>query len=321
MENPSGGLTVRPAGPQDLQGLLALCSSRPYAALPARGVSGEERRRVLLEGYRNHWGLLGQDPNLQVLVGERTGSLAGYLVLVTGLKESITGEPLALIYDYAGEVEALAGRAVEEAAGRGARHLVLEVSPRQPDEERRWEGLGFRVDMNRIARPLGPPGPLPESPYRVRRAGRQDRLFLMWLNTLTSSFTIPAGREGERERIAAAYLDTYAGLDFAGDPRAPVFVVELSGRPAGYLMLRLGYHDEVTGHEVAYIYDLAIHPEHWGRRAVHRLLREVEAWLFAHGVRVLLGDVSQSNPRALKTALRALGFELEWRRWTRELPG
>lgn len=307
---------MRDAVSTDLPEVLRLCAQRTLPSLPVRGVSGEARREALLQAYRQRWSFLGSDPDLHVLVEPCATGLAGYAVILTGLHESITGEPQAILYDHAWEDPAVGERLVRaaERCAAGADYLVAEVDP----ADAFLAGLGYHLEIVRIARRLDPQ-PLGESAYTVRRARADDRLFVMVLNGKVTPFTLPAGRDLDPDEVAARYLDVYMNLDVAGDPRLLVLIAEFEGAPVGYLMLKLGYSDEITGERVGYIYDLAVEPAHWGRRATQRLMRQAEARLHADGVALMLGDISADNPRAVKTAVKSLGYSVEGHRVARRL--
>lgn len=313
---------VRPARTEDLAEVLRLCGARAHAELPIRAVEAARRKEALLDAYRRRWRFLGAEADLHVLVREQAGGLAGYAVLVTGLTESITGDPQALLYDHAWESAEVGGEllgAAEARAGaRGARYLVAEVAKGDAPEEEFFASRGYAVEICRIARRLDPQ-PQPDGPYQVRRATAGDQLFVIVLNSRVSPVTLPAGRDLDPGEVAARYLEVYLGLDLEGDPRLETLIVQQGKTPVGYLMLKTGYSDEVTGEALAYIYDLAIEPEHWGKRATQRIMREAEARMHARGVAVLLGDISAANPRALKTAIHSLGYTLEQQRWARGL--
>lgn len=307
---------LRDAVPEDLPEVLRLCRARELPAWPVRRVSGEARREALAEAYRARWSFLGSDPDLHVLVAPREGGLAGYAVLLTGQRESITGEPQAILYDHAWEDRAVGERLVRaaEARARGADYLVAEADP----ADTFLESLGYHLEIVRIARRLDPRPP-GESAYTVRPARPGDQLFILVLNGKVTPFTLPAGRDLDPREVASRYLDVYLGLDIARDPRLLVLIAETGGLPVGYLMLKLGYSDEITGERIGYIYDLAVEPEHWGRRATQRLMREAEARLHADGVALMLGDISADNPRAVKTAVKSLGYAIEGHRRARRL--
>jgi len=85
------------------------------------------------------------------------------------------------------------------------------------------------------------------------------------------------------------------------------------------MMLKLGSFDAVTGAWLGYVYDMAIKPEYWKTRASWRLMKETENLLIQKGIDFLLGDISEKNQRALKGALRLIGFTLERVRWMKKI--
>lgn len=108
-------------------------------------------------------------------------------------------------------------------------------------------------------------------------------------------------------------------MAFICERKDPDALEEVGFRQAGYLLVKTGFQEPVTGQRLAYIYDLAVHPDHWGRRATQLLMRDVERRLAELGFDIFCGDISERNPRALKTAIKSLGFTLEYRRFGRKL--
>ncbi|MEW6283166.1 MAG: GNAT family N-acetyltransferase [Candidatus Eremiobacterota bacterium] len=309
---------LRPATAGDLDAVVALCGERAYPALTARGQTPEQRRQAIAAGYRRHWEWVETDPNLTVLVSEREG-LSGFLLMITGLRESITDETQAMVYDlygrHPGEAEELLELAEGRARAASCTYLVMDLAPGEPLEDL-FTRRGYAVDINRIVRVVTE---VPERARscRVRSARPNDHLFIVWLNSQTAVHTIPGGRGTDPAFIAQSYFDTYLATDFAGDPALKTFIAEHPTEPRqiGYIVLKLGYADGVDAAPMAYIYDLAVHPDQWGRRVVHDLMLEVDRFLVQEGIRFLQGDISQANQRALKTAVKSLGFQVEWRRW------
>ena len=93
----------------------------------------------------------------------------------------------------------------------------------------------------------------------------------------------------------------------------------LKNESAGYLLLKTDTCDPVTGERLGYVYDLSIHPHYWGKRATQRLMKEGENYLYHKGIPYFLGDICEDNQRALKTAIKSIGFTLERIRWMKKL--
>lgn len=305
---------IRLARAKDREAFLQLVARRRFPALPARELSSEQRRSSALMHYRQYFEQALEAEDLRVVVEEQEGQLLGYIVLLTGLRESITQEPQTLLFDYFGPPETLDRLLVHaERYMRPEDYIVVEIPPGDGDEEI-FKARGYHLEMHRIIRrtrqwDLG-------GPYSVRRARSKDHLFLLSLNAICFRFTIPDGRRQSPGEIALNFLQAYVDLDLDNDPNLIPWLVEREGEPVGYLMLKLGYQTEVSGEEAAYIYDLAVHPEHWGRRATQKLMRYAESDLDRRGIAYMIGDISAANPRALKTSVKSLGFQVEWNRWS-----
>ncbi len=122
-------------------------------------------------------------------------------------------------------------------------------------------------------------------------------------------------------QMVEVFFESYQFTDFAADPELLTLIAEHPTRPrqVGYLVVRRSVYEEPDPSPFPYIYDIAVHPDCWGQRVPHDLLAVADSSLAETGRTGLQADVSEGNPRALKTALKSLGFEPLSRRWARRL--
>jgi ribosomal protein S18 acetylase RimI-like enzyme len=105
--------------------------------------------------------------------------------------------------------------------------------------------------------------------------------------------------EEERARRALAELLTNPSL-------GRVWLIEMAGRPAGYIVLAFGFSLEFGGRD-AFIDELYVRPGFEGRGLGRATLTLVEREARASGVRTLLLEVRLGNDRARRLYERA-GF-------------
>ena len=325
-------ITLRERRADDLELVLELISEREYAPLTVRGLSGERRREGAKTVYKAYWD--AAEDELALYLAEREGECVGLMCVSPGSEESITGDKQTLIHDhYVRPVDdrlsilrALEEKAVTLAEKAGDDYLVVELPPGDPDEEL-FTDLGYRIEINRIAKVLEEHPIRENSRYLIREGRPTDHMFVCYLNSLVNNNTIPAGRDHDPIEVGARYLENYFQMSMT-DGETQVYICErkdvdaleeIGFRQAGYLLIKTGFIEPIARHSLAYIYDLAIHPDHWGRRATQLLMRDVERRLAEQGHDIFTGDISERNPRALKTSIKSLGFTLEYRRWGRKL--
>jgi ribosomal protein S18 acetylase RimI-like enzyme len=326
---------VRDAIPGDLEQIISLYCAKEYFPSPVRLHPDEEHRAYAVKMMRERGHVLGRDPDLKVFMAiGHDGAPVGYLMLLLNLVETITGERQSLIYDYAVPddegsgrmrmMEALYDSALEVVRESDTRYTVVEIAPSDLKGQALFESLGFHKEMHRIIKRAEHHGivhPDPD-PFVVRRAVQGDLMFILLLNAKCGSFTIPTGRDMPRGEIMLRYMSTYMELKLEGNELFTAFIIEdrSAGKPIGYLMYKLNACDSISGDQIGYIYDLAIDPDYWGKRATQRIMREGELFLAEQGVTYLVGDISHDNQRALKTAVKSLHFVEESVRWVTRVP-
>jgi ribosomal protein S18 acetylase RimI-like enzyme len=273
------------------------------------------------------------DGAFRVFVAEMPagGGILGYLILHIGTVESITGKTQSAIYDYGvsrgyddmAVFQALLREAEEATVQRDIFFMVTEVFREDKRGEKIFMECGFKKEINLVIKRtamnvINAPDP---DPFRVRIACNEDIFFVMWLSTQCSSFTVPSGRDADTSEIQFEYLRVYSGMSLKETDDFAALIIEdaLEDEPIGYLLLKTNSHDLVLGQRLAYVYDISIHPDYWGKWAAQRLYKEGENLLVRKGIHFCLGDISEDNRRALLAATRTAGFKLERSRIVKKL--
>jgi ribosomal protein S18 acetylase RimI-like enzyme len=316
---------------EDLPVITGFLDKREYFP----GYAGDESpgvvRPVIAQSFRDNLGIFDDPRRHPVFVAEDRdgGGIAGYMVLVNGVEESITGDMQIVIYDFFVRVPELRDEimdrflafTLEASRMSGHRFVTTELRPNDRENEDYFASRGFHVEMNRIVKRVGrytfdTPR---QRQFAVRPAGEMDRDFILLLNAENSPFLIPTGRECDTLSIRASYFDTYTNMKLKGNPNLLVLIGEdvNAQRHAGYIMVKTEARDLVTGKLLAYLYDISVHKDYWGTFLGQRLVREAENRLAERDVEYFVGDTAENNPRPLRTALKTLQFRLFSRRWVR----
>jgi ribosomal protein S18 acetylase RimI-like enzyme len=310
----------------DLKQVLEFRGRKAPAALPIRGATSEIRLEILLESYTRYWKWVGVDPSFRVYLAHQelaggAKDLVGIILVVVGHTDSITDQPQGLIVDFHCESPEAAHLLFDLGEAFCRQHNMWFLVGDLSVDDTAWEDFlhqrGYSPDLNRIILPTSPPI-RSRNRCEIRPACATDYFFVISLNSLVNSNTIPPGRGVDPNLVARSYLQAYSEFKIGEDPKMPTYIAEKDEQPIGYLMIKLSPPDP-HGVQAGYIYELAVHPDHWGRRVGDELLSAATKDLAAKGVSYITGDVSQSNMRALKTAQKQLGFQLEARRWALDL--
>ena len=134
--------------------------------------------------------------------------------------------------------------------------------------------------------------------------------FVRRLATESALHGVPYGRSISNAAIKARVRDSISNIEPNEETTVLIAYDEDSQKPVGYLILDLYDIEDSTGERQALIYDLAVHPKHWGTPAVGYLVREAARRTARAGLQYMVGEVSAHNDRTYLQALR-LGFELE----------
>ncbi|MHB2020024.1 MAG: GNAT family N-acetyltransferase [Candidatus Xenobia bacterium] len=324
---------VRVATAADAPHVLRLAPCWECPLLPVRGVPTEARQQQRLEKFHTHRRVIGTHPDVRFILGEQDGTVAGYVMLVLGTRESITNEPLGLLQELVVEqreqypvlMPAMLAEAEALARQAGVEYLAAEVYPEATHHEAALGALGYWVDINRMVKRVPPDdtASLPEGAqaYRVRASRETDRIFIMELNARSCIHTLPAGHVVDPDFLMERYMDAYLLLPMTEDETHCILIAETieSQEPVGFLILKTGFCDDVSREPVAYVYDIEVKPEHWGGSVSQLLIREGEAYLRRRHIPLLTSDISNANPRPLVRSIKSLGFQIEWRRWVKSL--
>lgn len=284
-------------------------------------------RQVISDGFTRNREILDDRSEFpSVFARDQEGNELGYMIYMPGVEESITGDRQVVLFDYHVEPGRHWNRLMDHFLEQGRRwalqsgipYVTVEIMMDRPEQEACFGSRGFKPDMNRIVKRVGrysfdEPR---HARYAVRNACDGDRAFILLVSSQNSSFLAPAGRE-DMDRLKESFFDIYSGLNLDNDPLLKVYVIEdrEKMRPAGYMMIRFRVFDLVSNKPLAYIYDLSLSRDYWGKNVVQRIVREVENRLSEMDIELLVGDVSEDNPRPLVTAVRTLGFKIYSRRW------
>ncbi|MFP4498326.1 MAG: GNAT family N-acetyltransferase [Vulcanimicrobiota bacterium] len=294
----------------------------------------EQIRKVIKDSYKKNQLFLCHPETFPTLLAfdyENKIPL-GYIATVTGVEESITGEKQLLIYDFhildVPEKEEIFNHFIDFAENQAIKYnlsyMITEIPFEAEELENMFHKKDFSVEMNRIVKLCSHhefTGKRQEN-IKVRPGEESDRFFMMLLNAQNSGFLIPADRKASSEEIQQKYFEHYSQMPIDEEPFLHIFIAEdlINLQPAGYIIIKTSAIDQVSRQSMAYIYDLNVHKDYWGKYVTQRLVKEAENWLVEDNIHLLIGDISDSNPRPLKTALKTLNFTLYSRRWVKE-PG
>ena len=145
---------------------------------------------------------------------------------------------------------------------------------------------------------------------KVRDATQRDMRFVRKLAVESALHGVPYGRSITNAAIKARVRDSISKIEPNEETTILVAFDEENEKPMGYLILELFCVEDSTGERQSLIYDLAVHPKHWGTSAVRELVREAARRTARAGLQYMIGEVSAHNDRTYLQALR-LGFELE----------
>jgi ribosomal protein S18 acetylase RimI-like enzyme len=316
----------------DIDGIIRLYGGKEhFYSLPWQGHE-EEVTRYFITNLKSRKDEIASDRNLRIFVARHgpEGEILAYLMLLSEVIEGITGQKQGLIIDYALSPThdgntlfgAMLSQAEEALLENYTKYLVIDVFCNDGGGEKIIEAGGFKRELNRIVKKveMGPVRAPEPDPYLVRMAENEDLFFILALSSQCASFIIPSGRDAAGEDVHFRFMRAYSGMALKERDDFAALIIEdrVKEEPVGYLMFKFK-DDAITGERLAYVYDIAIEPAYWGRRAAHRLDREGENYLAGKGIAFLLGDISVENQRALKTATRNGGYALERVRWLKKL--
>lgn len=159
------------------------------------------------------------------------------------------------------------------------------------------------------------PGRQPASnstPVEIREASAADAAFVRDLAAESIVHSIPSTRRIDPTVAQHHARESFARLDeWMSRPDSVALIAERGGEQVGYILLDVAETEVTTGERQAFIVDMAVRRSDWGRYVARRLVEAASRVAASRGVPYLVGLISDTNPRALRTATMALGFEIE----------
>lgn len=241
----------------------------------------------------------------QLFTSRSAGQMTGYLLLKKTFEHALTGDLESAISDLRAsspeEQRKLLDYAIAAAIADSAQFISLKIPP-DPVQSKQLQELGFQLESQKISVATANCSAPEGSPYEVRLANEGDHFGIAVLNSTLVSHTLCPGRDYDLTQVTFRAME--AMFRQLNDPKSVALVLTKDQEMAGYLILTMS-------EKSAYIYDLAISPEHWGGKAVLHIMRAGSQLLFQRNIPLLVGDVSASNLRASKIAQRYLGFRVD----------
>ncbi len=311
-------LHVRPVRLEDRAQLLEICRRRRYPQTVFQ--SAEEMRERALAAVESRLEELADSPQAIGLVVESKGEIRGYALAEKNALESITHEPQTVVAEQWGEdpeaLAALFDRLADLGRESGDRYLVCYLFADQSEQVPLLERRGYRSELLRVAKPVGPDHNAPSHPnFRIRKANSTDMLFVMSLVAQHSPIYTPAHREGDKILLQQRFVGLYAEMDVNDPRKVPLILEEIRTKEQmGYIILEPRRVFETSGQLILYIYDIAVGESGAGQGLSRYLCGGGEALLARMGGGVFFGDISADNVLAVG-AQRGLGFTLDSTRW------
>lgn len=301
--------------------VLARVARRPYFVTAARDWTVDTERDFHVAHVRDNlaaW--LDAPKRWDVLLGE-----SGFLILCHGQVEKSTQLVSTEIVapSWPRNEDGLLARAVERAREQGAQLITVDLLAEEHDAQACYEASGFVHERNRIVRRLFPP---PSFPFeravrnvRVRPGVEDDRFALIALATSCVPHMLAARERPQSDAIVARFFEEYMRMPIGPEAPHRLWIGEnTEGVMAGALLVDPKMVNARDGRSQAFIYDLSVTPQLWGRAVGAGLVIAAIAALSREGVGYFLGDISVDNTRVATLADR-FGFVTETRRLTRIL--
>lgn len=324
-------MIIRNADISDVEAIFRVFYKSEFFLSNIRGHSARIFKARYGEILLSYLKMLEKDKNIRFIIAEEeSGKPIGYFLLQLDSIESITGVNQAYIKEFAVDRaysrKEILGLLFEEASIIASRenldYIAVEMSEGDTDGVESLVISGFTKEICRLIKKVEKYDKVSmgHDLYIIRRACNSDIFFILWLNAQCGSFTIPEGRSVLKSDVMLRYMNVYADLVLEDDELIALIIEEKQQeKSAGYLLIKTDSYDFLIGENVAYIYDLSIHPDYWGKRATHRIIRQGENILKDKGINFVIADISSDNQRALKTALKSLNFQIESARWVKNL--
>ena len=144
----------------------------------------------------------------------------------------------------------------------------------------------------------------------VRDAGPEDLDWLRERVVASSVYSIPHSRDVANSDVMSVADEDFSRLLREQDHVAMLIAENQEGERMGFLLLNLEHTSDATGEPQSLIEDLDVDPRFWGTPAVNRLVKRAAQVTAEHGLKYMVGHVSEGNRRTLLKSLR-LGFQIE----------
>lgn len=148
----------------------------------------------------------------------------------------------------------------------------------------------------------------------VRDGEIKDLEFVKELAIDMAKFSVPETRFITPDLINAkvAKVVSSLALEIPGNSNLHILIAETNSKEkVGYLILILNQIEDTTGEPQAYVADIAVKQEYWGKYVWKYLVKEAEKIAKDKGFSYLAGTVSANNPRMLKALIKFLGYQIE----------
>lgn len=308
---------------EDVPAMLALIQSERYVTSAWFGLSEQAAFDGVLEQTGTLLRSLAALPQFKAWVYLEGETVAGFAVLLLDQKDTITETPVALVYGHVVRQELAVGfwdallPPLEATAGQtSARLLCIDVLAERPWDRAALQAHGYSIYRYRIVKTVD--GTPASATRTIRMAEENDRLFVLWVNSVCYTHILPPG-DHDLAHAYQNYLQHYSSMALAGPDLYTLMAEDDDGLPIGFVMVQISKSVPLTSEPVGYVYDIEVHPDYWGKGVADELMLAAEASLADRGVRIFLADISGPNIRPLKTATRSLGFRIRSERWYRTL--
>jgi N-acetylglutamate synthase-like GNAT family acetyltransferase len=316
----------------DIPLLLPLREEAEIFVSPIRDISADDVKKFILSRYQDACNVSDEEKEkaketMQLFaVTDMEDRIVGFIALVTDSIEGITQEKQIEIYDLVikkdvdqGEVLRLFLEEAEKICReKNIKYLVYTIQSGEKEKLELLQHHGFATQVNCIAKNLKriKKWRTPKPWLRIRWAKISDLIFLLSLNNVASvNYALPH-HDVPMSDVQGSFFSAYSENLLKWIMNEPTFSILIAEdvekkESIGYVMLWLGSVDGFTGEKFAYIYDIAVKQEYWGKYVTHYLMEAAEKFVIKKGLDYIAGDISESNQRALRTAIDSIKFFLE----------
>lgn len=330
---------VKRVGINDIPRFLPLREEAEICLSPIREVTSAYVKDLTLSRYRYAYSLSEEEKKkseerLKFLVVMDKEDVVGFTVLLTGCMESITQENQVEIYDLVVKkggnqeetIRLLLTEAEKICQETCTCYLVYVLQRCEKEKLEMLQKQGFAVELHQITKNIKhiKKWRKKKSWLEIRWANYSDITFILWLNTQVSSNYVLPQRSASPVDVRSGFLFIYGEKLAYWMKSEPNFVTLIAEDvetkdSIGYIMLWLNKVDVFTGEKFAYIYDIAVRQDYWGKYVTPYLAEAGEKLADSKGLDYIVGEISDSNQRALRTAV-SLNYTDERCRLLKKIP-